>query len=273
MQIFEFHTITVDHRGKVIKREQKEAKYLVEDLGKGVTLEMVQIPGGSFMMGSKETEEGKGRFDGESPQHQVTVPNLFMGKYPVTQAQYQAIMGNNPALFQGIFKSKNRPVESVSWNDAMEFCQKLSQKTGKNYRFPSEAEWEYACRAGTTTPFYFGETITANLANYSGNYTYASSPKGVFRQETTQVGKFPANAFGLYDMHGNVWELCQDSWHDSYNHAPTDGSAWIDENNQYRVVRGGSWGDAPSYCRSAVRSINSLDDRFTFNGFRLVFLG
>jgi eukaryotic-like serine/threonine-protein kinase len=268
LKVFQFQTVTVDKIGEEIKREHKEAKYLVEELGNSVTLEMVQIPGGTFMMGSKETEAQ--RRDNESPQHEVTVPGFFMGKYQVTQAQYQVVMGSNPSYFKG----EKRPVEKVNWNDAVKFCQKLSDKTGHTYRLPSKAEWEYACRAGTTTPFYFGETITTELANYGGVKNFISkSPKSKYRQETTPVGIFPPNTFGLYDMHGNVWELCQDSWHDNYNDAPTDGSAWIDDNNQYRLLRGGSWGDAPSYCRSAVRSINSLDDRFTFNGFRLVFLG
>jgi eukaryotic-like serine/threonine-protein kinase len=266
LKVFQFQTVTVDKRGKEIQKEQKEAKYLVDDLGNGVTLEMVQIPGGTFMMGSPATESK--RRDNESPQHQVTVPNFFMGKYPVTQAQYQVIMGNNPARFQGA----NRPVERVSWNDAVEFCQKLSQKTGKTYRLPSEAEWEYACRAGTTTPFYFGETITTDLANYDINHIYASPPKGVFRAETTEVGKFPPNAFGLYDMHGNVWEWCQDSWHDNYNNTPTDGSAWINNDNKIKLLRGGSWYHYLAYCRSAYRVNNTCGNGSYIFGFRLVFL-
>jgi eukaryotic-like serine/threonine-protein kinase len=266
LKVFQFQTVTVDKRGKEIQKEQKEAKYLVDDLGNGVTLEMVQIPGGTFMMGSPATESK--RRDNESPQHQVTVPNFFMGKYPVTQAQYQVIMGNNPARFQGA----NRPVERVSWNDAVEFCQKLSQKTGKTYRLPSEAEWEYACRAGTTTPFYFGETITTDLANYDINHIYASPPKGVFRAETTEVGKFPPNAFGLYDMHGNVWEWCQDSWHDNYNNTPTDGSAWVNNDNKIKLLRGGSWYHYLAYCRSAYRVNNTCGNGSYIFGFRLVFL-
>jgi formylglycine-generating enzyme required for sulfatase activity len=144
-----------------------------------------------------------------------------MKKFEVTQEQYQQIMGSNPSNFKGA----KRPVEKVSWNDAVEFCKKLSQKTRHKYRLPSEAEWEYACRAGTTTPFHFGETITTELTNYDGDYTYASGLKGKYRKQTTEVGTFPPNAFGLYDMHGNVWEWCQDTWHDSYKGAPTDGSA------------------------------------------------
>ncbi|MFN9401072.1 MAG: formylglycine-generating enzyme family protein, partial [Dolichospermum sp.] len=144
-----------------------------------------------FIMGSPENEAE--RNSDEGPQHQVTVPSFFMGKYELTQAQYQAIMGSNPSRFPG----NNRPVERVSWNNAVTFCEKLSQKTQKNYRLPSEAEWEYACRAGTTTPFYFGESITSELVNYNGNYTYGSAPKGQYRQQTTDVGSFPPNAFGL----------------------------------------------------------------------------
>jgi formylglycine-generating enzyme required for sulfatase activity len=134
-----------------------------------------------------------------------------MGKYEVTQAQYQAIMGNNPSNFKG----EKRPVEQVSWNDAVKFCEELSKKTGRAYRLPSEAEWEYAARAGTDTPFHFGETITTDLANYNGNFTYASAPKGEYRKETTDVGIFPPNSFGLYDMCGNVWEWCLDKYHNN----------------------------------------------------------
>ena len=197
--------------GKIVSSQQGQADVFTEKLGNNVSLEMVSIKGGTFLMGSPDTE--KERTSSESPQHWVTLQRFFLGKYPVTQAQWQAVMGNNPAYFKG----NNRPVENVSWNDAIAFCQKLSQKTGRYYRLPSEAEWEYACRAGTTTPFYFGETITPDLANYDGNYTYASAPKGVYRQQTTDVGSFPPNAFGLYDMHGNVWEWCQDIWHENYN--------------------------------------------------------
>ncbi|MFO5527762.1 MAG: SUMF1/EgtB/PvdO family nonheme iron enzyme, partial [Cuspidothrix sp.] len=191
-----------------------------EDLGNGIKLEMIAIPGGTFWMGSPENEAERSSW--ESPQHQVTVPSFFMGKYQLTQAQYQAIIGTNPSRFKG----KNRPVESVCWDDAVAFCQTLSQKTQKNYRLPSEAEWEYACRAGTTTPFSFGDNITTDLVNYDGNYPYKSAPKGKHRQQTTDVGTFPPNAFGLYDMHGNVWDWCEDDWHDNYINPPTDGSAW-----------------------------------------------
>ena len=247
---FNFETVTVDKTGKIINKKNRQAKYFKEDLGNNITLDMVQIPGGSFMMGSPASE--KGRTQSESPQHQVNVPGFSMGKFVVTQEQYQQIMGNNPSRFSGA----KRPVEKVSWNDAVEFCQKLSQQTGREYRLPSEAEWEYACRGGTTTPFHFGETITTDLANYNGTYTYASEPKGKYLQKTTDVGSFPPNAFGLYDMHGNVWEWCQDDWHNNYIDAPKDGSGWTSRSGNTKVVRGGSWFNVPRNCRSASRNLN-----------------
>jgi formylglycine-generating enzyme required for sulfatase activity len=202
-----------------------------------------------------------------------------MSKYPVTQAQWKFVaslpqvnreLKPEPSYFQG----ENRPVEGVSWYDAVEFCDRLSEYTGRNYRLPSEAEWEYACRAGTTTPFHFGKTITSELANYNAEYTYGTGKKGIYRKETTEVGHFGvANAFGLYDMHGNVWEWCADQWHDNYEEAPTDGSAWIVDNSndyQLRLLRGGSWFGSPVVCRSAYRSINNPDFVSDFIGFRLV---
>ncbi len=264
LQSFDFETVTVNARGNITNRRNLQAQYLTEDLGNGVTLEMVQIPGGTFTMGSPAGE--KQRDNDESPQHRVTVPSFYMGRYEVTQAQYQAVMGKNPSNFKG----NKRPVEKVSWNDAVEFCKKLSQKTGRTYRLPSEAEWEYACRAGSSTPFYFGETITPDLVNYNGNSPYGSAPKGEYRQQTTDVGIFPPNAFGLYDMHGNVYEWCQDTWHDNYNGAPTDGSAWIDNQNSYRLLRGGSWFNNSGYCRSANRGRDYPDDIGNNDGFRVV---
>ncbi|WP_417033551.1 formylglycine-generating enzyme family protein [Dolichospermum planctonicum] len=243
---------------------QVQPKYFKEDLGNNITLDMVQIPGGSFMMGSPTSE--KGRRESESPQHQVNVPGFSMGKFVVTQEQYQQIMGNNPSSFSGA----KRPVEQVSWNDAVEFCQKLSEKTGREYRLPSEAEWEYACRGGTTTPFHFGETITTDLANYNGTYTYASEPKGKNLGQTTDVGSFPPNAFGLYDMHGNVWEWCQDDWHDDYIDAPKDGSVWTSRSGDGKMLRGGSWFNAPEGCRSAYRYYDDAGFDSLSNGFRVV---
>jgi formylglycine-generating enzyme required for sulfatase activity len=230
--------------------------------------EMVFIPGGSFMMGSS-TDERKSS-SSERPRHKVTIPDFYMGRYPVTQAQYKFIMGKIPSPFSR--QGDNKPVDLVSWNEAVAFCQKLSAVTSKTYRLPSEAEWEYACRAGTTTPFYFGKTITTDLANYCGCSTYGQVPNSLYRKETTTVGSFPPNAFGLYDMHGNVWEWCQDVWHDSYQGAPSDGRAWTEGNTftqERRVLRGGSWSDIPWYCRSACRSSNYADNRYILNGFRV----
>jgi formylglycine-generating enzyme required for sulfatase activity len=194
-----------------------------------------------------------------------------MGKFQVTQEQYQAIMGENPSKFKG----KKKPVECVSWDNAVEFCSRISKKTGKTYRLPSEAEWEYACRAGTTTPFHFGDSITTELVNYDGNYTYGSTPKGEYRKQTTDVGNFPANAFGLYDMHGNVWEWCQDSWHKNYQGAPNDGTAWVIDDNEYnfRLLRGGSWDYNPSNCRCTSRLWFGRVFRSDSDvGFRVVFV-
>jgi formylglycine-generating enzyme required for sulfatase activity len=217
-----------------IVKTPSQAQHFVEELGNGVKLEMVCVPGGQFMMGSPKEEESSS--DTERPQHSVNVPSFLMSKYPVTQAQYETIIGSNPSNFKG----SQRPVESVSWHDAQAFCQKLAKQTNKPYRLPSEAEWEYACRAGTKTPFYSGENISPDVVNYDGNYPYGNAPKGIYRQTTTDVGSFPANSFGLYDLHGNVWEWCLDTWHENYQGAPNDGSPWLNDNNS-RMLRGGSW--------------------------------
>ena len=370
LSVFSFETVTVNKKGEIIKQEPKQepkqARYFTEDLGDGVTLDMVYIPGGTFLMGSLE---GKGDKD-EYPQHQVTVPPFFMAKYPITQAQWKAVAkgpkiqrdldpdcsrfkdtpptppyqggalgvsppppltskppptppykggasetsgsppyqggarggSNRPPLETGASETSSsppyqggarggshRPVENVQWYDAVEFCARLLQRTGRPYRLPSEAQWEYACRAGTTTPFYFGETLTSDLANYDGNHTYANEPKGKYREETTPVGQFPPNAFGLYDLHGNVWEWCADPWHENYQGAPTQGEVWDEQNDndnryqiynvenlvnlltdeQRRCVRGGSWFNGPGGCRSASRYAE-LPDGFDVNiGFRV----
>lgn len=263
---FEFDVITVDAEGKENSRRKSFAHYFPEDLGNGVVLEMVYIPGGTFMMGSPATESD--RLDNESPQHQVTVPAFYAGKYPITQAQWQAVMGNNSSDFMG----KKLPVETVSWDLAIEFCQKLFEKTGKSYRLLSEAEWEYACRAGTTTPFYFGETITTDLVNYDGYYPYGAAPKGLSRGKTMDVGSFEPNAFGLYDMHGEVWEWCSDKRHHNYDGAPTNGSSWESETTyEIRVLRGGSWNYYAVYCRAASRKSYSAGFALSYSncGFRV----
>ncbi|MTJ10199.1 formylglycine-generating enzyme family protein [Anabaena sp. UHCC 0204] len=266
-----FDVLTVDAQGKISNRVSSEATLFIEELGNNITLEMVEIPGGSFIMGSPTSE--KGRSDNESPQHEVNVPAFAMGRFAVTQEQYQQIMGKNPSKFKddgSTALTNQRPVESVSWDNAVDFCNKLSEKTGLKYRLPSEAEWEYACRGRTTTPFHFGETITTNLANYDGTVTYASEPKGKFRGETIEVGSFPPNSFGLYDMHGNVWEWCQADWHDNYTNAPKDGSAWTSLSDGTKVLRGGSWDFNPGACRSALRLNVNRDFGYNVIGFRVV---
>lgn len=274
LPFFDYDVITVNEFGQENSRRREFAQYFTEDLGNGVFLEMVLIPGGTFLMGSPETEKGRG--NNESPQHKVTVPPFFMGKYLVTQAQWEAVaalpevniyLNPDPSHFKG----ENQPVEWVTWYETVEFCARLSRKSGRDYRLPGEAEWEYACRAGTTTPFHFGETITTKLANYHGKKTYASEAQGTWRFKTTPVGSFPPNAFGLYDMHGNVCELCADSWHKTYEGAPSDGSVWQNNsNNHYRPTRGGSLHNNPEFCRSAVRDYFEPDLIKDFIGFRVV---
>ncbi|MBW4513046.1 MAG: formylglycine-generating enzyme family protein [Scytonematopsis contorta HA4267-MV1] len=295
LQLFNFEVATVKLQKSgwlqlktelIVERNQHQAQYFVENLGRGVELEMVSIPEGEFRMGTPEREE-ESRYN-EFPQHEVTIKPFFMGKYPITQVQWRAVASLkkvkhslNP--YPSRFTGDNLPVGCVSWLDAVEFCKRLSQYTNRPYRLPSEAEWEYACRAVTITPFHFGETITTDLANYRGTDNeknkqfgfYGRGLKGIYREETTDVGSFGvANAFGLYDMHGNVWEWCADHWHSSYEGAPTDGSAWVnkdDNDNLVRVLRGGSWYDTPGDCRSASRVSSDLDLIYNDIGFRVAF--
>lgn len=297
-QEFSFEVVTLNAQGQQINHRTSTAESFSENLGT-CRLEIVSIAGGAFWMGSPDSEQG--REANEEPQHQVTIAPFWMSKFPVTQAQWQAIatlssiersLNPHPSNFKGA----DLPVEQVSWYDAVEFCARLKQKTGREYRLPSEAEWEYACRAnrttpfqfGTTTlryideiaifkaqattPFHFGETITPDLANYDGNFTYNSGPRGNYRQQTTPINSFQvANAFGLYDMHGNVWEWCADPWHENYRGAPVDGSVWkVDGNENYRLLRGGAWYCLPSLCRAAHRHWNHPDNSGSGIGFRVV---
>lgn len=272
LKTVQFETVTVNSKGQITKRSQSQAQVFTETIANGVTLEMVSIPKGSFKMGAPASEAGS--YDYERPQHQVTIKPFLLGKYPITKAQW-AVVANLPKIQYDLnpdpsdFKGKNLPVGNVTWYHAVEFCARLSQKTGSSYRLPSEAEWEYACRAGTTTPFHFGEIVTPDLVNYDGNYPYGSAPKGIYRETTTAVGSFPPNSFGLYDMHGNVEEWCQDIWHDNYNGAPADGSAWETSGSDHRVQRGGSWDLNAVYCRGAYRIWNSAGSRDWRLGFRV----
>jgi len=253
------------------------------------------------MMGSPTNEPG--RYSDEGPQHEVTLGSFFMAQTPITQAQWREVAGwqkmerdldPDPSNFKGV----NRPVEMVSWFDALEFCRRLSQRTGQRYGLPSEAQWEYACRAGSTTPFHFGATLTPEMANYD-------------TKQTTDVGMFPANTWGLHDMHGNVWEWCHDEWHNNYDGAPTDGGAWSEGDSlgkccaagrgssaprsavrpaattstrtfatspsvsasvaspKRRLLRGGSWYGLPACCRSACRNFDRPVSRAFSIGFRV----
>ncbi len=261
-----------------LQREKRKATGVIEMLPGDIPLELMIIPAGSFEMGSPANELE--RFYREGPVHTVSLQSFALGRYAVTQAQWRAVAENlkkveiylNPDPSN--FKGSDRPVEEVNWLEAVEFCKRLSIHTGRQYSLPSEAQWEYACRAGTTTPFHFGETLSAEVANYDASVIYGEGTEGEYRQETTPVGSLGlANAFGLYDMHGNVWEWCQDHFHPSYEGAPTDGSAWLDETpsgEERRLLRGGSWLISPRFCRSAYRYNYAPDSRLNLLGFRVL---
>ena len=253
LKTFAFDVKELDAQGVVRRVKSYDAQYFSQLLNVSVPaltpVDMVVIPSGRFLMGASSTES---QVKGNEAQHRVTVSPFFMSKYPITQAQWAAVsqlpkanreIDPTPSYFQG----GQYPVDSVSWLAAVEFCDRLSQHTGKSYRLPTEAEWEYACRARTQTPFNTGKTITSQLANYVGSYTYKAEAPGEYRQSTVPVGSFSPNAFGLYDMHGNVWEWCSDRWRSSYR-IQRDGQAPL------RTIRGGSWLDAPTHLRSASRS-------------------
>ena len=249
-----------------------------EDLGGGLALTMLKIPAGSFLMGSPEDEPE--RSEDEGPQHEVSLGSFFMGQTSITQAQWRAVaswqkVGRDLKPDPSRFKGANRPVEQVSWFDALEFCRRLNQRTGQRYGLPSEAQWEYACRAGSTTPFHCGATLTPELANYNGNHVYGNGPKGTYREQTIDVASFPANGWGLHDMHGNVYEWCEDHWHDSYNFAPGDDQPWLipaAAADEPRLLRGGSWDFGPRHCRSAFRLRYQPGNADFDVGFRVVCL-
>ena len=265
-----------------------------------IAIEMTKIDGGGFWMGTSETEIARlreeydnGWYQNESPQHWVKVPEFCLGKYPITQAQWRVVaswkpvereLESNPSEFEG----DDLPVEQVSWLDAREFCARLSKETKIEYRLPTEAEWEYACRGivrknktaripqenwnkNYDQPFNFGQKISDDLANHNGNEVYGKEEVEKFRRKTTPIGSFHPNDFQLYDMHGNVWEWCEDDYHANYVDAPVDGSAWKKSTNEdAKVLRGGSWNNLPFGCRSAIRLGIARDFRFDYIGFRVV---
>jgi formylglycine-generating enzyme required for sulfatase activity len=256
LRSFAFDTVKLDNEGRVIDRRRESAQQVIQPLGTGVNLHLVPLPGGRFVMGAPESEPGSR--PSEQPQHPVTVPPFYLGKYPVTLDQWRAVMGTRPAEMktaESAFKQSGRqPVVRVSFGEVEEFCARLSRQTRRIFRLPSEAEWEYACRAGTRTAFAFGETITRDVVIHDGEALRRAAPHGT-HATTRPVGSLRvANAFGLSDMHGQVWEWCQDRWHGHYQHAPADGSAWISGGAlNTRVLRGGSWFAAGDLCRSASR--------------------
>jgi len=275
---YQFSVATVDEEGSVTNRRKGENHFYTEDLSNGVILEMAHVPGGRFLMGSPDSDDD--RFSDEEPQHEVTVETFYMGKFEITQQQWRAVaalpkvkreLEDNPSRFKG----DDRPVEQVSWEDAIEFCARLSKKTGRQYRLPTEAEWEYACRAEAATRFHFGETITPQLVNYNGKQPFEPESAVLYRGRTTPAGELAeANGFGLYDMHGNVSEWCMDVWHNNYDGAPTDGETWTRGGDRaYRVLRGGSWFLNSVKCRAAYRFKSPASDRLPDAGFRIVFAG
>ncbi|MCG9893645.1 MAG: bifunctional serine/threonine-protein kinase/formylglycine-generating enzyme family protein [Thermosynechococcaceae cyanobacterium MS004] len=287
LQQIEFKTVKVDARGNISDRKTARTKFFAEDLGNEVAINLVEIPKGEFNMGSPAAEAE--RSNNEGPQHVVFIEPFYLSQHLITQVQWRTV-ASLPQVNQALtadpskFKGDLRPVDNVSWYDAVEFCARLSNYTQKTYRLPTEAEWEYACRAGTQTPFHFGATITTDLANYRGtdltaqdtteSGAYGQGPKGSFREQTTDVGYFAvANDFGLFDMHGNAWEWCEDHWHSTYQGAPKDGSAWINSDaaaEDERVLRGGSWNTTPRACRAAIRGKYGANKHDNDLGFRVV---
>jgi formylglycine-generating enzyme required for sulfatase activity/serine/threonine protein kinase len=276
-QIAAFDVVRLDADGHLGISRRLQIAYINERIDGEIGIDLSQLPGGKFLMGSLP-DKRKERFPNEYPQHSVEIADFFMSSYEVTEAQWQAVsrfpqvkreLDQSPSTFKG---DGTMPVENVSWWDAVEFCDRLSRATGRRYSLPTEAQWEYACRAGTETPFNLGETITADFVNYDANYPFGNAPKGVTRRKPVAEGAMNAsNAFGLYDMHGNVAEWTLDYWHDSYIGAPADGRAWQnggDANN--RVVRGGSYIDGGDNCRSAVRVKDTPDIKTPYIGFRVV---
>lgn len=275
LHAFEFDTVTLDADGKVKSRETKTAYKFAEDLGGGVELEMVAIPPGEFTRGTPESESEYAK--SQRPLHQVRIDYwYYLGQFEITQSQWRSIMGTNPSHFK---ECDECPVETVSWNDATEFCRKLSERTGRVYRLPSEAEWEYGARGGTISPYAFGSTIARQFANFDATYVRATEWRG----KTFPVGSYRiANGFGLYDTQGNVSEWCEDRWHQNYEGAPDDGRAWLTTAFRTtrtgetvslvhrRVFRGGDWMSDNFELDSGARDETRDDDKSQGIGLRVL---
>lgn len=263
------------------------------ELGPGVSLELVAVPAGSFEQGSAETEADRSP---DESRRTVTLSRGFLiGRFPVTRAQFERFAlesgyrteaekgpsggfgWDGTALRQsksytwrtpGFPQEANHPVTMVTHADALAFCRWLKSKTGREFNLPTEAQWEYACRAGTTTQFSFGDTISTDQVNYDGKHPYGDGKKGEYRQRTVPVASLPPNPWGLFEMHGNVWEWCEDTYQESYETAPEDGSAWVVAGVRFRALRGGSWLDSARWCQAAARIRRSASDRPDYAGFR-----
>jgi len=289
LESYSFTSARVDNLGQVTSYEATGLKYTEPALQLppgAVPLEMASIPGDSFMMGQRENGlTGEGR-ENEKPSHLVTVPSFFVGRYPITQAQYEAVMGINPnqrmaTIWDGSqwlvdhpipvrFDGMNKPAIAISFEDTQEFIRKLNQITGKHYRLPTEAEWEFVARAGTTTDYCYGDIITPQVVNFDGTSSPHQPSRATCPNGTLDVNTLYPNPWGLYHIHGNVWEWVEDCWHKNYSGAPTDGSAWIrDGVSEQRVVRGGSWANRYDRARSSYRSQDSSISHFNSNGFRI----
>jgi formylglycine-generating enzyme required for sulfatase activity len=275
--VFEFDTVILDAKGNVQRRLREQGYQMTEELARGVTLDMVEIPGGGFRMGAPKQEIHS--HDNERPQREMMIRGFYLGKFPVTRVQWRSIEGlprvkRELKVSPSDLSGDQLPVVGVSWEDAIEFCERLSRFTGKPYRLPSEAEWEYACRAGTQSPFAFGSTITREFVNYGGRRLQRGDRSRIearsMGSETSSVGSLVvANRFGLYDMHGNVCEWCHDKWHKGYEGAPCDGRPWLATSDEVRVLRGGSFRDSLAECRSAFRHNHGQTCVHSYIGFRV----
>ena len=227
-------------------------------------IEFVYIPAGEFMMGSPSSE--KDRSKDEGPQHEVELSAFWMSKYEVTKAQWKAVVNDNCWRY---FEEDNLPVEDVSWDECQEFISEFNIFHGEKVRLPTEAEWEYACRAGTTTVFHYGDSLSSSQANFDGNYPYGGAAEGEYRKETMPVGSFKPNAWGLYDMHGNVWEWCADWYGEDYYGKSLRRNPTGPSSGSSRVFRGGGWNNYAMFCRSASRYKIKPLYQISILGFRL----